>query len=160
MDNRWIVVQTKINREIMAHKNLTNQGFEVFFPKIYNKIRSSTRIKKVLKPLFPGYIFVKLSQNFTKIKYTYGVSKIVSFGESLSFLPHKVFHLLKNKCDLNDVCKREIFLKKGDKITLEKKNSSPIECIFEEVVDNNRSIILISLLNREFKTLVNNKFIY
>ena len=136
----WIVVQTKINREIMAHKNLTNQGFEVFFPKIYNKIRSSTRIKKVLKPLFPGYIFVKLSQNFTKIKYTYGVSKIVSFGESLGFLPHKVFLLLKNKCDLNDVCKK--YFKKGDKITL-KKNSSLIECIFEYVVDNNRSIILM-----------------
>ena len=39
MDNKWIVVQ-KNKCQIMAHKNLTNQGFEVFFPKIYNKIRS------------------------------------------------------------------------------------------------------------------------
>ena len=46
MDNKWIVVQTKINREIMAHKNLTNQGFEVFFPKFITRSDLRLELKK------------------------------------------------------------------------------------------------------------------
>ena len=105
-------------------------------------------------------MFVKLSENFSKINYTFGVSKIVKFGEKFGFLPKKIFKLLKNKCDLNDIYKKELSLEKGDKMNFIKKNSSPIECIFYEKVDSRRSMILISLLNRDFKTIIDNKFIY
>ena len=39
MDNIWLVVKIKNNSENKAYLNLKNQGFEVFYPRIYIKTR-------------------------------------------------------------------------------------------------------------------------
>ena len=57
---KWLVVQTKVNCEHKAHSNLVRQGYLCFLPKILKVSTKFNRLKKISKPLFPGYIFVNL----------------------------------------------------------------------------------------------------
>lgn len=161
MNKNWLVVNTKTNSEKKAFENLKRQNFNVFFPKIKKQLNLTHKHKIVLKPLFPGYLFVEFNNkyNWLKINSTYGVSKIVQFGERPLYIPIEFLKDLKKKCDQNDICNNQIFLQKGDKIKINKENGSPIDAIFEEFVDLKRSFVLITILNRELRTSVENNII-
>tara|TARA_A100001234_G_C12565990_1_gene359558 strand:- start:206 stop:703 length:498 start_codon:yes stop_codon:yes gene_type:complete len=161
MNDNWLVVNTKSNSEKKAFENLKRQNFNVFFPKIKEDFFGNSHQRIITKPLFPGYLFVQFQNqlNWSKINNTYGVLKIVKFGEMPIFLSKKILLGLKKRCDQNDFFLKKSFLKKGDKINIKKSCSSAIEAIFEERIDSRRSIILLNILNREFKISVKNRFI-
>ena len=78
----WFCVHTHPGKESFAQERLLAQKFEVFYPQIEIK-----RPKKaaVLRPFFPRYLFVGLSkpaQQCAKVKYTPGVSYILSHYET------------------------------------------------------------------------------
>ena len=54
----WYVVQTKPNAEAMAFRNLENQDFSSFLPLQKLTLRKGTAFKTLLRPLFPGYMFI------------------------------------------------------------------------------------------------------
>ena len=98
---KWIVVQTKSNCEKKAFFNLKRQGYEVFFPKIKKMTSRFNRFVRLVKPLFPGYIFVSINanQNWSKIKSTYGVFRILKFIDYLYFVPPDVVDSIKRRCE-------------------------------------------------------------
>lgn len=55
----WFVVATKPNSEKTAEANLRQQGFDVFLPLIEKTRRHARRVDNVLRPIFPGYLFVQ-----------------------------------------------------------------------------------------------------
>ena len=55
----WYVVSTKPNQENRAALNLRKQAFEVLLPMMQKKRRHARQIETVLRPLFPGYLFVE-----------------------------------------------------------------------------------------------------
>ena len=57
---RWYAVYTKPRWEKRLEKELKERGIEVFLPKCENMKPWSDRLKKVVEPLFPSYIFVKV----------------------------------------------------------------------------------------------------
>tara|TARA_B100000963_G_C22639517_1_gene679597 strand:- start:7133 stop:7612 length:480 start_codon:yes stop_codon:yes gene_type:complete len=150
---KWIVVQTKSNSEQRAVLNLKNQGFKVFFPRVCKTKVFFRTAKRVLKPLFPGYIFVQLieDQKFLKINNTFGVKNIIKLGGKIYFLPLDIYQKIKLRCNENDICYN--FFEKGEKVII-KKNKFFIEGIFDEYVDEKRSTILLNLMEREVKTSV------
>ena len=152
----WIVVQTKSNNEDRACSNLVRQGYEVFLPKIKKKKIIFNKLRRFYKPLFPGYIFVNLSneQSYIKINNTFGVKKILMFGERICFLPIEIYSKIKFRCDNNDVCEVKNFCK-GEKVSfLTSKNY--FEGVFEEYIDEKRSFIFLEIMQRKIKTSVLN----
>ena len=96
-DNIWILVYTKPNQETRANDNLRNQGFKTFLPLISSSNRGNA---KILKPVFPRYIFVRLDLNlgnWNSIKSSYGVSGIVMFGEEFTPIPYQIIKSIKKK---------------------------------------------------------------
>ena len=63
----WYAVQTLPNRENLAVSHLERQGFYVWLPRIKRVIRHARQTKCVRRPLFPGYLFIKL--DLTGIKF-------------------------------------------------------------------------------------------
>ena len=156
----WIVVQTKPNCELKAKVNLVRQGFDVFFPKFLKPVCQFNKIKTKIKPLFPSYLFVKLdyNQDYWKINYTVGVSRIVRFNkESLTFLPHNYFEEIKKRCNKDDLFSFEDKLIKGNSIYYKVNEKIFLKAIFEENIDSKRSYILLGFLNNKIKTKVWNK---
>ena len=76
----WFVVQTHYNLEDLALNNIKKSVFEVYCPKYLKTITHARQTKKVLKPLFPRYIFVsfnKKNNDWIKINYLRGVSSLI-----------------------------------------------------------------------------------
>ena len=80
----WMVATHKANELKRLKDNLKNQDFEYYHPKINTKKYNLTPKEE---PLFPGYIFIHSSiKNYTKIKYTRGISRIIQFNNNIATL--------------------------------------------------------------------------
>ena len=82
MKKNWLVATYKINEVRRVESNLLNQKFDYYLPKITTKkINSYPKVEV----LFPGYIFVNTSfENYSALKYTMGIRKIIKFGDNIS----------------------------------------------------------------------------
>lgn len=86
---RWIAVNTHPHREQFAIENLERQDFVAYCPLIRKRIRHARRVHDAKRPLFPGYVFVEITNGLDRwrpITSTYGVRSIVMCGERLSFI--------------------------------------------------------------------------
>ena len=151
-DNIWILVYTKPNQETRANDNLRNQGFKTFLPLINSSNRGDS---KILKPVFPRYIFVRLnlnSGNWNSIKSSYGVSGIVMFGEEFTPIPYQIIKSLKKKLDAKDIYEEKVLdadYKEGDKLTIKEGKFAGIEAIFLSRKSKDRVRLLLNLLNTQ-----------
>lgn len=86
----WIAVNTHPNRERAAEQHLRNQGYDVYGPVIRKQTRHARRVSDVLRPLFPGYIFVRLTEaqsRWRPILSTVGVRSVVCARDAPCTLP-------------------------------------------------------------------------
>ena len=78
-DAPWVALQVRSNMEHTAARHLEYRGYEYFLP--LSRQMSGAPDKQRDAPLFPGYVFCRLSQRASApIVSTPGVSRIVSFG--------------------------------------------------------------------------------
>jgi len=61
MDAGWVVVQTKPRQEDTAFANLQQQGYSAYLPRLAVPRRRREQWVTVREPLFPGYLFVRLT---------------------------------------------------------------------------------------------------
>jgi transcription antitermination factor NusG len=80
----WLVATYKINEIKRVENNLLNQNFDYYLPKIKVVKPNSNHAEEVL---FPGYIFINTRlENYSSIKYTIGIKKVIKFGNSIPHL--------------------------------------------------------------------------
>jgi len=102
MADGWFLVQFKPNSHNIAARNLKRQGFEIFLPLHETTRRLATRFLSELKPLFPGYMFIRVDTANTllrKVNSTYGVAGIVGFGGTPAPVPSGLVEGLLGRCD-------------------------------------------------------------
>jgi transcriptional antiterminator RfaH len=79
LDPKWYLVKTKPLNENRVFTRLAGAGYECLFPRIRKKSRRTGRSD--IRPFFPTYLFVRFAlEQLRTIRYTHGVSKVVSFG--------------------------------------------------------------------------------
>jgi len=85
-ESAWICAQTRPLLESQALRHLNNQKYESFFPFYFEK----TKTKKILRPLFPGYLFVKLleDQPWMPLNNTYGIHRVMTRKVGDYTIPH------------------------------------------------------------------------
>lgn len=77
---QWYLLRTKPNGEPRARENLTRQGFSTFLPVEERERKKGRRNVLVLRPIFPGYLFVAFDvgePGWTAVNNTYGVSHLI-----------------------------------------------------------------------------------
>ena len=107
MKKKWLIALYKINEARRAEKNLLNQRFEYYLPKIIFKKANSFPKEEAL---FPGYIFINTSfDNYSALKYTVGIKDILKFGDSISFISDediKSMKMLEEKSRINPIASK------------------------------------------------------
>lgn len=80
---RWYAVHTQPRTEGAVMANLSRLGYEVFCPRYRATVRHARRISEALRPFFPRYVFVGLTegQGFYTINTLPGVSTVV-YGDA------------------------------------------------------------------------------
>jgi len=150
----WYVVKTKLNSEFYAHKNLLNQNFKTYCPKTYFISKINKVYKKIIRPLFSGYIFVNFDINnshWLPINSTYGVNKIICNNSIPISMSSKIIAELKlyedEKGIINIQDKRNI--EKGDKIIICEGVFKGYEGVFEEDLSGKSKVkILLDLMGQ------------
>lgn len=87
---RWFVVATQPAKEQLATDQLRLQGMDSFMPTFRKTLRIKERSRDVIRPLFPGYVFVSLDRDLRKIRSvngTRGVKRLVGFTGGACPLP-------------------------------------------------------------------------
>jgi len=76
--NEWFAIYTKPRSEKKVAERLSDSGIEVFCPLIKTMRQWSDRKKKVQLPMFPGYVFVYVSElDRIKVLMDYSVLNFV-----------------------------------------------------------------------------------
>jgi transcription elongation factor/antiterminator RfaH len=131
--------------------HLENQGWQTFFPRIARSLRSGRRIRTELRPLFPGYIFVRLDIAHTPwraIDGTVGVRKLVKHGETPAAVPRGVVEAIQAISQSNGQLVFTANLKPGDKIRFLTGPFADLIGTLERIDGKGRVLVLLELLGR------------
>jgi transcriptional antiterminator RfaH len=148
----WFVVQTKPNAEHRVETHLFNQKVEVFLPLTEAHQYRSGKIGRIIKPLFPNYLFARLDLklHYYKVKWTRGVSKLLGFGDGPIPVSDKVILAIKERMGKDNLVKLEEELKEGDVVQITSGPFKELNGIFQKKIsDNGRVRILLNLIGVE-----------
>ena len=101
----WIVARNKANQVKAALINLERQNFEFFHPTFKTISRIRNKSKEIIKPVFPGYIFIAINleeKNWHKINNTRGISNVIVFGNKIPLIHDELIKELKYRFSPNN----------------------------------------------------------
>ncbi len=155
---QWFVVQTRPNSERRAMANLKRQGFEVYFP-AYRKRRSHAgKIDMVTAPLFPRYLFIAIdldSQRWRSVHSTFGVAQLVCHGDRPAPLSDEVIAELRGREDENGLIRLGSAFRPGERVRVVGGAFADHLGMFDSMGDGERVAVLLDLLGRKVRTVVN-----
>ena len=150
----WYVVHSKPQEEQKALHNLQKQGFECFLPMLTLEKVIRGKVKAVTKPLFSRYLFVQTqsqNQNFSVIKYTLGVHRLVSFGPLPSQVSDTLISAIRSLeyLLLSENNGPRPLIHTGDNVLIVQGPLKGLSGIFQEESGTKRAFVLIELLHKE-----------
>jgi transcriptional antiterminator RfaH len=152
----WYAVYTQPSKESLAAQHLRNQGFEVYLPQYQKLRRHAGRTDIVATPLFPRYLFAGLEaerQRWRSVNGTRGVVGLVMFGEKPTPVPQAVIDEIRGREDATGYVRLNgPTFQRGQALRIVEGPMTDTQAIFEEQVDGNRAILLVSLLGRMVRT--------
>jgi transcriptional antiterminator RfaH len=154
----WYAVRTQTNAEVRAVAHLGNQGFEVYLPRYRKQRRHARKVEMVLRPLFPGYVFVRMDierQTWQSINGTVGVIGLVQFGGKLAGVPVDIVEMIRMREDEGGAVRLgPDRLKVGEHVRVRDGAFEDCVGILADVSDDERMILLLNLLGREVRVHV------
>lgn len=154
----WIAASTHVCRERVAIVNLERQGFSTYCPMLRKRIRHARRQRDVLRPLFPGYVFICL--DFERVTWrpilsTTGVRTLIRFGDRLGILPTQFIEALRaHEHDGAVLLPPSKNFTPGEKVRI---TDGPLEGLIATVIradDPKRLLVLMELLRRSVRVMV------
>ncbi len=160
----WYVVQTQPNAERKADAHLKRQGFETYLPRYQKRRRHARKVDLVPAALFPRYMFVSIdiaAQRWLAIRSTVGVSQVVCNGNEPAAVPSGVVERLKASEDANGFIPLDTrpHFNPGDKIKILDGAFADCLGLIDAVTDRERVAILLDLLGRKVRVVLDADFI-
>lgn len=156
---RWYAIHTNPKQEDRAESNLRAWRVETFNPKFkecrYNQFTREPIY--TVKPLFPRYIFAwfRVNDLLHKIRFTRGVSSIVSFGDSPSPVDDEVIAIIKSYLGSDGLVRIGEELRPGDRVEVNDGLFKDFTGIFERPMgDAARVMILLETINYQARVVV------
>jgi transcriptional antiterminator RfaH len=156
---RWYVVQTQPNAEHRAIAHLRRQDFTTYLPRYRKRRRHARRTEIVLAPLFPRYLFVSIdmsSQRWRSIQSTVGVSRLVCNGDEPAPVPEAVLDALRAREAADGVIEIDTQPRfaRGDRVRVTDGAFGDCLGLFENMTDGERVAILLDLLGRKVRVVL------
>ncbi|MBX9745624.1 MAG: hypothetical protein K2X34_01900 [Hyphomonadaceae bacterium] len=154
---RWYAVQTIRGREQFARENLERQKVPTYLPLFAKPVLRRNAVKDAIAAFFPGYLFVSLpcsSPLWRSVGGTYGVSRIVRFGESPTALPEGLIEHFKSRTGPDGLLGFEDDLKPGDRVRMVGGAFDQVYGVLCAVEPSERVIVLLHMMGREVSVKV------
>jgi transcriptional antiterminator RfaH len=149
----WYLLRCKPREDARAEGELLNQNFIVFRPVIAREKLIRRKKKTVIESLFPGYIFINLSDsdNGSTIQYTRGVIGFVRFGGYPTPVDNLVLSRLQARVDEFGHTKNTpmaLFSEKA-KLAITAGPLKGLEGIFQKETGDERVILLLNFMQKQ-----------
>ena len=156
----WAVVNTHPHKERVALENLERQEFRPYCPLILRRRSHARRVSDVLRPLFPGYIFVRINpevQQWRPMLSTHGVRTLVRCGDRLSLIEDGFIQSLRAREVEGVIARPESPYRVGQEVRLAGGAFDGLVATIIEMDDRDRLVVLMDLLNRPVKVKVDER---
>jgi transcriptional antiterminator RfaH len=151
----WYLVYTKPKQEGIAEVNLERQGFTTYVPKIRVGKRKKGRYMVEHEPLFPRYLFIFLNvgvDNFSPIRSTTGVTKLVSFGTTPAQVPSDLVAALKSRESTDGLQQIDADgFEPGERVSIQTGPFAGYEGIFLNKTARERVTILLDIVDQHLR---------
>lgn len=148
----WYLIYTKARRERTALEHLSRQGYEAYLPRIRVRRRVGGRLTRPVEPLFPRYLFLRLSDttdDWGPVRSTVGVSRLIRFGASPARLPDAFVAALKAREDADGLQVRPApALRSGQPIRIIDGPLGGLEAIYHAESGSERVVVLLQVAER------------
>jgi transcriptional antiterminator RfaH len=150
----WIVINTQPHRERLTMESLRERNFDAYYPLIRKRRSHARRIETVLRPLFPNYLFVRVSlerAQWRPILSTHGVRTIVRMGQELSYVEDAFINSLKAREVDGAIVRPEAPYQVGQKVQIA---AGPFDGIVATIIamnEKDRLVVLLDLMQRSVK---------
>ena len=148
----WYAAQLRPNGDALALVNLQRQGFNAFRPLLWETKRSERGTQRLLRPMFPGYVFVQFDitqSEWPKIRSTRGISRLVgNISGGPSRLPTGLIDVLKQRCAGNAANNAANGFQLGDKVYVSSGPFAAFLATVERMDAQNRVWLLIDFMSR------------
>ena len=147
-DIAWYLVQCKARQDGRAREHLLRQGFDCFCPTLKVESLKGGKLRRLALPMFPGYLFVHIraQDNWTALRSTRGVTRVVSFSGAPSQVPDSIVDHLRQRCDEAGECAA---LNRGDRVQVRVGPYAEMDAIFLAMDGEQRVTLLFNILNRQ-----------
>lgn len=147
---RWYVIQCKPREDGRALENLRNQSYEAFQPLLPREQVRRGRRQLVSEPLFPGYVFVRLSDvddNWAPLRSTRGVARLVRFGGVPAVLPDAVMDMILARLAQAREAPHALY-EPGQPVQIASGPFAGVSAVFAAYDGEARAIIMLRLLQQ------------
>jgi transcriptional antiterminator RfaH len=156
---RWYVLSTKSNHEKQAEQNIRRMGVECFLPQLQEQKIIRRKVRTVIAPLFPGYLFVRinLSEHYRAVSYARGVRKIVEFGSSPVEVDTAAIDAIKSRMTDSKVCvlEKPKELRSGQLVQIKDGPLVGLEAVFMcEMPGRQRAMVLLHTLALQARAVI------
>lgn len=153
----WYLIYCKRGQLLRAQEHLTRQQVQCFTPLYVGEKLVRGKRKQVEEPLFPNYLFIHFDPeqiHTTTIHSTRGVSHFVRFGQRYATLTDAVIQQLQ-EYDTH-LFQQANTLQAGTKVMITEGIFAGLEAIYREPDGEARSILLLTLLEKEVSYYADN----
>lgn len=162
MNPHWILVMTQQGKERLATQNMGRQGYTYYLPMIREQTSRNGIKVEVAKPLFPRYIFVHITGQWSSLTGTYGVSALVMDGKSPRYVPERIVEGIRKREDDEGfvVLDDDETLKVGQPVRVSEGVFSGHIGVYQGMSPDERAIVLFQLLGgKPAKVSLNTKLL-
>ncbi len=154
----WYLVYCKPRQEDVARRNLEQQTFETYLPKVRQPRRRLNRRIMTIEPMFPRYLFVCLDRahdNWGPIRSTLGVTSLVRFGQYPAPVPDDLITALKQREDEQGIqALPATDWTRGDALRIADGAMAGYEGVFLARSGRDRVVVLLDIMGKQARVRV------
>ena len=154
---RWYVVRTQPHRETQAARQLENQDFRIYVPRIMKSRRHARKFETILAPLFPRYMFIVLDlrrDRWRSVNGTLGVDHLLMRGGEPEPVPRGLVEQLTEVTSADGVVRCGPALHEGQSIRVTAGPFAELVGTLERLDDQGRVRVLLDILGGKTPVLL------
>ncbi|MDY5968828.1 MAG: UpxY family transcription antiterminator [Bacteroidales bacterium] len=154
---QWVAVYVEPRAEKQVALRLSNQKIENYLPLVRRLTKWSDRLKMTEKPLFPGYLFAKITKrDVVRVRDTKGAVFIIGWNRQPAVIPENeiafVRAMLAQEREVE--VRNENELHKGARVRIKAGEFQNLEGTLVSEGDKSKFVLKIAVLNTCFVTTI------
>ena len=149
---QWRLAQIRPNADRIARRNLMRQGFEVFQPLERGAVIRRGKFMTQVRPFFSGYAFISHASDaapWSLVNSTYGVSRLVKFGDRPAIVPEGLVAELMSACDEAEIIAALPSVVAGCSVEVRSGTFTGFVGEVERLAPDHRALVLLEFLGKQ-----------